>query len=165
MFSFNNVKWHTSYGNSHYEKFSDGRVVCIDDEIPFEIPQGWEWTRLGNIGSWGSGATPSKGHPDYYSNGTIPWLTTGELNDGVVYDTRTKVSQKALDNCSLRVCHIGDILIAMYGATIGKVAIAGCELTTNQACCACTPFYGYNKYLFYYLMANKVVTNVPLRDV
>ena len=134
-------------------------MVCIDDEIPFEVPAGWEWTRLGNIGSWGSGATPSKGHPEYYSNGTIPWLTTGELNDGVVYDTRTKVSQKALDNCSLRVCHIGDILIAMYGATIGKVAIAGCELTTNQACCACTPFYGYNKYLFYYLMANKVVFN------
>lgn len=145
--------------SSHYEKFADGRVVCIDDEIPFEVPAGWVWTRLGNIGSWGSGATPSKGHPEYYSNGTIPWLTTGELNDGVVYDTRTKVSQKALDNCSLRVCHIGDILIAMYGATIGKVAIAGCELTTNQACCACTPFYEYNKYLFYYLMANKVVFN------
>lgn len=47
--SFNNVKWHASEGNSHYEKFADGRVVCIDDEIPFEIPAGWEWARLGVI--------------------------------------------------------------------------------------------------------------------
>lgn len=129
---------------------------CIDDELPFTIPDGWEWCRLGSIGSWGSGATPAKGNTDYYFNGSIPWLTTGELNDAVVYDTRTKVTDKALAECSLRMCEVGDVLIAMYGATIGKVAIAGCQMTTNQACCACTPHYDYNKYLFYFLMANKL---------
>ena len=141
--------------NSYYEKFPDGRVVCIDEEIPFEIPKGWEWCRLGSIGSWGSGATPSKGHPEYYG-GQIPWLTTGELNESYIYDTRVKITEKALACCSLRKCTKGDLLIAMYGATIGKVAIAGCELTTNQACCACTPFYRDNKYLFYFLMSNKL---------
>ena len=142
--------------NSHYEKFlATGEVKCIDHEIPFEIPEGWEWCRLGAIGSWGSGATPSKGHPEFYG-GSIPWLTTGELNETYVFDTRVKVTEKALACCSLRKCATGDVLIAMYGATIGKVAIAGCELTTNQACCACTPYYNYNKYLFYFLMSNKL---------
>lgn len=144
------------FHSSHYEKFlATGEVKCIDDEIPFEIPEGWEWCRLGAIGSWGSGATPSKGHPEFYG-GSIPWLTTGELNETYVFDTRVKVTEKALACCSLRKCATGDVLIAMYGATIGKVAIAGCELTTNQACCACTPYYNYNKYLFYFLMSNKL---------
>ena len=126
-----------------------------EDEKPFEIPESWEWCRLGWIGEWGAGATPAKGNPEYYSNGTIPWLRTGELNNGYVYDSEIKVTSKALEKCSLRMCKVGDVLIAMYGATIGKVAIAGIELTTNQACCACTPLFLYNKYLLYYLMASK----------
>lgn len=126
-----------------------------EDEIPFEIPEGWRWCRLGEIGSWGSGATPAKGKPEYYTNGNIPWLRTGELNNDYVYDSEIKVTQAALDECSLRMCRKGDVLIAMYGATIGKVAIAGIELTTNQACCACTPLFIYNKYLMWYLMASK----------
>lgn len=126
-----------------------------DDEIPFEIPEGWRWCRLGEIGSWGTGATPAKGKPEYYTNGDIPWLRTGELNNGYVYDSEIKVTQAALDNCSLRMCKKGDVLIAMYGATIGKVAIAGIELTTNQACCACTPVLVFNEYLMWYLMASK----------
>lgn len=126
-----------------------------EDEIPFEIPDSWEWCRLGWIGDWGAGATPAKGNPEYYDNGTIPWLRTGELNNAFVYDSEIKVTPKALEKCSLRMCNVGDVLIAMYGATIGKVAIAGIELTTNQACCACTPYEIYNKYLLYYLMASK----------
>jgi type I restriction enzyme S subunit len=126
-----------------------------EDEIPFEIPESWEWCKLGWIGTWGAGATPAKGNPEFYDNGTIPWLRTGELNNGYVYDSEIKVTEKALEKCSLRMCQKGDVLIAMYGATIGKVAIAGIELTTNQACCACTPYLIYNKYLLYYLLANK----------
>ena len=126
-----------------------------EDEIPFDIPDSWEWVRLGWIGDWGAGATPAKGNADYYNNGTIPWLRTGELNNGFVYDSEIKVTPKALEKCSLRMCEVGDVLIAMYGATIGKVAIAGIRLTTNQACCACTPFGVYNKYLLYFLMASK----------
>ena len=134
---------------------ADGDVKCIDDEIPFEIPEGWEWARMGNIGDWGSGSTPQRGNSSYYG-GSIPWLKTGELNDGVVYDTAEKITDKALKECSLRLNKIGDVLIAMYGATIGKVAIAGIDLTTNQACCGCTPIIVYNEYLFYFLMASKV---------
>ena len=140
--------------NSYYEKFADGKVVCIDDEIPFEIPQGWEWCRMRSIGDWGAGATPAKGNSSYYG-GNILWLRTGELNNGIVSDTEIKITKKALQECSLRLNKIGDILIAMYGATIGKVAIAGKEMTTNQACCACTPIGIFNYFLFYFLMGSQ----------
>ena len=142
--------------NSYYEKIlATGEVKCIDEEIPFEIPVGWEWCRMGSIGDWGAGATPAKGNPDYYG-GSILWLRTGELNNGIVYDSEIKVTKKALQECSLRMNRIGDVLIAMYGATIGKVAIVGKELTTNQACCACTPFGIYNYFLFFFLMGSQI---------
>ncbi len=126
-----------------------------DDDKFFTIPTTWEWCKLGWIGEWGAGATPAKGTPEFYTNGTIPWLRTGELNNGIVTNSEIKVTPYALQKCSLRECKVGDVLIAMYGATIGKVAIAGIDLTTNQACCACTPYQVYNKYLLYYLMASK----------
>ena len=139
--------------NRYYEK-KGKEIICIDEEIPFEIPESWEWCRMGTIGIWGAGSTPAKGNPNYYG-GNILWLRTGELNNSVVYDTEIKITQKALENCSLRMNKIGDVMIAMYGATIGKVAIAGAEMTTNQACCACTPIGIFNGYLFYFLMASQ----------
>lgn len=138
-----------------YEQIGNTDPKDISDEIPFDIPTSWVWTRMGNIGSWGAGATPAKGNPAFYKDGIIPWLVTGELNNSIVTETKTKVSKIALEKCSLRLCKPGDVLIAMYGATIGKLAIAGIELTTNQACCACSLYYDYNKYLFYFLMASK----------
>lgn len=142
--------------SSYYEKIlATGEVKCIDEEIPFDIPQGWKWCRMGSIGDWGAGATPAKGNPDYYG-GSILWLRTGELNNGIVYDSEIKVTKKALQECSLRMNRIGDVLIAMYGATIGKVAIVGNELTTNQACCACTPFGIYYYFLFFFLMGSQI---------
>ena len=139
--------------NRYYEK-KGKEIICIDEEIPFEIPESWEWYRMGTIGIWGAGSTPAKGNPNYYG-GNILWLRTGELNNSVVYDTEIKITQKALEDCSLRMNKIGDVMIAMYGATIGKVAIAGAEMTTNQACCACTPIGIFNWYLFYFLMASQ----------
>lgn len=139
--------------NKYYEQIGK-TITDITDEIPFDIPNSWEWCRMGIIGAWGSGSTPPKGNPNYYG-GNILWLRTGELNNSVVYDTEIKVTEKALEDCSLRLNHVGDVLIAMYGATIGKVAIAGTEMTTNQACCACTPIGIFNWYLFYFLMGSK----------
>ena len=140
--------------NCYYEKVGTNEPVRLDN-LPFDIPDSWRWARLGNIGDWGAGATPAITNNQYYG-GNIPWLKTGELNNDTVYDSEEHITDDALKNCSLRYCHIGDVLIAMYGATIGKLAIAGVPLTTNQACCACTPYEGiYNLYLFYFLMEEK----------
>ena len=139
--------------NRYYEKIGK-KCVDITEEIPFEIPNSWTWTRMGGIGDWGAGSTPQRTNQNYYG-GNILWLKTGELNNGIVYDTEEKITQKAFQDCSLRMNKIGDVLIAMYGATIGKLAIVGKELTTNQACCGCTPYIVFNWYLFYFLMASR----------
>ena len=140
--------------NCYYEKVGTNEPVRLDN-LPFDIPDSWCWARLGNIGDWGAGATPARTNSQYYG-GNIPWLKTGELNNDIVYGSEEHITDEALKECSLRYCRIGDVLIAMYGATIGKLAIAGVPLTTNQACCACTPYEGiYNFYLFYFLMEEK----------
>ena len=124
-----------------------------DDEKPFEIPDSWEWVRLSEIGSWGAGATPSRSHPEYYG-GNIPWLKTGDLNDGIVNETTETITEDGVENSSVKIHKAGNVLIAMYGATIGKLGIAGKSMTTNQACCGCDIFEGvYNWYVFYYLLA------------
>ena len=139
--------------NKYYEQIGK-KCLDITEQIPFEIPVNWAWARMGQIGDWGAGSTPQRGNANYY-NGNILWLKTGELNNGIIYDTEEKITQKAFQDCSLRMNKIGDVLIAMYGATIGKLAIVGEDLTTNQACCGCTPYLIYNWYLFYFLMASR----------
>ena len=128
---------------------------CIDDELPFEIPESWAWARLGNIGDWGSGATPSRTHPEYY-DGSIPWLKTGDLTDSYITDIPEGISQLALEKTSVRLNESGSVLMAMYGATIGKLGILTYSATTNQACCACKPVYGVETlFLFYFLMSQR----------
>lgn len=130
-------------------------LEITEDEIPFEIPSSWKWVRVGEIGSWSAGATPSRQHPEYYE-GNIPWLKTGDLNDGYIVDIPEFVGEIALEKTSLRLNPIGSVLMAMYGATIGKLGILEIEATTNQACCACIPYSCVvNKYLFYYLMSQR----------
>ncbi len=128
-----------------------------EDEIPFEIPDNWEWVRVGDIGSWGAGATPSRSNPKFYG-GDIPWLKTGDLNDGYIIEVPEFISEEALKKTSVRLNPTGSVLMAMYGATIGKLGILDIEATTNQACCACIPYsIIYNKYLFYFLMGQRRV--------
>lgn len=124
-----------------------------EDEIPFDIPESWKWVKVGNVGSWSSGATPSRTNPAYYG-GTIPWLKTGDLNDGFIKEIPEFITDLALEKTSVRLNPVGSVLMAMYGATIGKLGILDISATTNQACCACIPYEGmHNKYLFYYLMS------------
>lgn len=126
-----------------------------ENDAPFEVPEGWVWSTLGEIGIWQSGATPSRMHKDYYG-GNIPWLKTGDLNDGYIYDIPENITEKALEETSVKLNPSGSVLIAMYGATIGKVGILTFPATTNQACCACIKYDGVEQlYLFYYLLSHK----------
>ena len=127
-----------------------------EDEVPFEVPQAWAWCRLADVGDWGAGATPRRGATDYYG-GPHLWFKSGELPDGPLGGpSEETVTDRALADCSLRRNAAGDVLIAMYGATIGKLALLMEPATTNQAVCACTTLPGvWNRYLFVFLRASR----------
>ena len=127
------------------------------EKQPYEVPENWVWVRLESVASWGSGGTPSRKHEEYY-NGDILWIKTGELNNGWIYDTEEKITDEGLKKSSAKLFPPYSVLIAMYGATIGKVAILGVPATTNQACaCAvCNQSLLY-MYLFYYCISQKNV--------
>ena len=89
--------------------------------------------RISELCKIGSGGTPARRHKEYY-NGTIPWIKTGELHDEILYDTEEKITQQGLENSSAKLYPQGSLVVAMYGATIGKTAKLGVDATTNQAC-------------------------------
>ena len=125
------------------------------ENVPFEIPGNWVWTTLGNIGIWQSGGTPSRSNKSYYG-GNIPWLKTGDLNDGLITNIPESITEEAVANSSAKINPTGSILMAMYGATIGKLGILTFPATTNQACCACIEYYAITQYyLFYFLLSHR----------
>ena len=128
--------------NSYYEKFlATGEVKCIDDEIPFEIPQGWEWERVGNIFETTSGSTPLSRNPDYYKNGNINWVRTTDLNNGILNKTEIQITSKAIIDYNLSILPQTSVCVAMYGGagTIGKHCILHFDTTINQSVCAIQP--------------------------
>ena len=138
----------------------DGVVEQIGEapaEVPFDIPDSWKWLTLEAIGFWKAGATPLRSVKEYYENGTIPWLKTGDLTDGIISTVEEQITQDALDSCTAHINPKGSVLIAMYGATIGKLGVLDIDCATNQACCACQVNSSliYNWYLFYYLMSQR----------
>ena len=136
----------------------NAEITCDNghyQNLPFEVPQNWSWTTLGKIGKWQSGSTPSRLNRDYY-NGNIPWLKTGDLNDGYITHIPEYITEKALNETSVKLNPSGSVLIAMYGATIGKIGILTYPATTNQACCACETFNGIDKeFLFFFLLSHR----------
>lgn len=130
-------------------------ALVSKEEQPYKIPNNWCWTRLENIAEWGSGGTPSRKRKEYY-NGNIPWIKTGELNNGYIFNSEEKITELGLKNSSAKLYPINTVIIAMYGATIGKVGILSIEATTNQACaCAIVNKNILFKYVFHYLIYQK----------
>ena len=128
--------------SSYYEKMlATGEVKCIDEEIPFEVPQGWEWERIGNLFETTSGSTPLSRNPDYYQNGSINWVRTTDLNNGVLCKTEIQITEKACSDYNLTILPQNSVCIAMYGGagTIGKHSILQFDTTINQSVCAIKP--------------------------
>ena len=131
------------------------QALVVPGYEPYKIPDNWCWTTLEYAAKWGSGGTPSRKISDYYL-GDIPWIKTGELDNDFVYETEEHISEEAIRNSSAKLYPVNTVMIAMYGATIGKVGIMGVKATTNQACanavCGKNIYY---KYLFYYAISQK----------
>lgn len=132
-----------------YTHYKDSGIDWIG-----QIPEHWEVKKITHLFSKvGSGTTPTAGLAQYYENGSINFLQTGDLNDNLITNTSKKITENALKDCSsLKIYPKGSLVIAMYGATIGKLGILDIETTTNQACCV----LGDNKsnveikYIFYW---------------
>jgi restriction endonuclease S subunit len=114
-------------------QIKDSRVSWIGD-----IPDNWTMRKISRSFSLiGSGTTPSVADSSFHEEGTIPWVNTGDLNDDIVTEPEKRLTEQAVQSHStLRLYPPGTLLVAMYGATIGKIGILGIEACTNQACCA-----------------------------
>ncbi len=138
-----------------YKAYSEYKYSGV--EWVGDIPSDWSMWKLSHaFNEIGSGTTPPTSNEELFK-GNVPWITTGELREKVITDTKKKLSEDTLKAFpTLRKYPVGSIAIAMYGATIGRLGIFGVEATTNQACCVMTASKQLeNKYLFYWLWAFK----------
>ena len=116
----------------------------------------WATDKLGSLClKVSSGGTPLRSVPEYYENGTIPWMKTGEVKKSVIYDTEEKITEAGLENSSAKLVPANSVIVAMYGDgdTAGNVAINKVPLTTNQACCNFTldPDKAHYRFIYFYL--------------
>ena len=132
------------------------QIGAAPEKVPFTIPESWKWTTLNAIGKWKAGGTPSRSIPEYYG-GEIPWLKTGDLTDGLITTVEEYITRAGVENSSAHINPAGAVLIAMYGATIGKLGVLAMPCATNQACCACAVNEELvdKSYLFYYLLSQR----------
>ena len=126
-----------------------------DAEFEYGIPKGWERIKISKAYDTSSGGTPSRSHDEYFSNGTIPWIKTGELQDCVLIDTEEHITHEAVRKSSAKVMPSNSVLMAMYGVNIGMLGYTSIEATCNQACCVFRDKLvdSSKHYLFYYLKA------------
>ena len=142
--------------NSYYER-ADGIERCIDDEIPFEIPDNWEWVRIKHVGRITTGNTPSRIHPEYFG-ADIPFVSPGDIHDGKI-----DIPSQGLSFEGMKVGRIipqGSILQVCIGGSIGKAAICDFDISFNQQINAIEPIICNSKYLFYAISAPYFISRV-----
>ena len=128
------------------------QIKLINTEIG-KIPEHWNVTKLSDLCETYSGGTPNRGNKSYWENGIIPWAKSGELEDNEIISTEEKITKEGLENSSAKYVDEGTLLMAMYGATAGKVGLAKSKFTINQAICAMVPNKKFfSKFYFYYLI-------------
>jgi len=125
-------------------------IVVLKDSNNPDIQ--WALLRLGDVFETTSGGTPRRNNPNYYT-GNIPWVKSGELKYNTILTTEERITINAIENSSAKLFPKGTLLVALYGATVGKLAFLGIEAATNQAVCGIfeEPYYSLN-FLYYYLM-------------
>ncbi len=127
-----------------------------EDEIPFDIPENWKWLRIGEITEALAGATPSTSVIEYWNNGVIPWLQSGCCQDCFVEEADKYISQSGFDSCSTKMMPPRTIMIALTGATAGKVGFLNIQACGNQSIVGILPCNAiFPLYLFYFMMASR----------
>ena len=117
--------------NSHYEKRSS-EEVCIDDEIPFEIPESWAWARLSSFGVFSSGKTPSMSNPQFW-NGNVPWVTSKDMKRPVITDSEMHISELAA--ATMQLYSAGTLLLVARSGILKRLlplCKLGIDSTINQ---------------------------------
>jgi type I restriction enzyme S subunit len=116
----------------------------------------WPVVKFGSLFKVTSGGTPSRSVDEYYEDGQIPWVKTGDLHNKYVEQASEYITEAGLKSSSTRLYPAGTVLVAMYGATIGACSILAIEACTNQACAAFTPNPQVDvNYLYYFLKHSK----------
>ena len=116
--------------NRHYEKFADGRVKDIEDEIPFAVPEGWAWCRLGEICEFKGGGTPDKLDLSYWG-GNLNWASVKDIKGKFLYSTEDKITELGLKNSAANLAKIDDIIL-ITRILPGKAIITKIETAINQ---------------------------------
>lgn len=141
---------------SFYEQVGKKEPVCIDDEIPFEIPDSWEWVRFGSLVEFPLGKTPPRKESEYWTNANYNWVSIADMEDGKhIKTTKEYVNDVAKENIfKNRISPKGTLLMS-FKLTVGKVSILDIDAFHNEAIISIYPYYDVNNitrnYLFYTL--------------
>ena len=141
-----------------YEKVGKKDPVCIADEVPFEIPESWEWVRFKDLVSYTMGKTPPRKEPEYWSSAEFPWVSIADLvSDGTVIATKEKVNSFAAEHIFKgRISKAGTLLMS-FKLTVGKISILGMDAFHNEAIISICPYIDPERITTLYLF-----TTLPL---
>ena len=130
----------------------------IDDAVSESLPDGWYQSELGKVAKWGSGGTPKSRTPAFY-DGEIPWAVIGDLTETWVSETAQSITEAGLEKSSAKIIEPGTVMLAMYGASIGRTGIAAVKMATNQAIAFAVPVEGVmdKQFLLKYLQSQKEI--------
>jgi type I restriction enzyme M protein len=134
------------------DRYVEGKVAQTEFEL----------VKIGDVFKTSSGGTPLRTKSEYYNNGTIPWLKSGEVAQGYINHAEEYISQEGMKNSSAKLFPVNSVLVAMYGATAGQVGILKFECTTNQAVCAIYPNERVIPEYLYYVLKQQTQNFVAL---
>ena len=115
----------------------------------------WDIVKVGDICETTSGGTPLKSREDFYYPQEIPWINSGEVRNGEIYQANKYISRIGLEKSSAKIVPANSVLVAMYGATAGQVGLLKIEASTNQAICSILPNERFNPKFLYYVLSSK----------
>ena len=118
---------------------SSGGAMVWNEKLNREIPKGWKASKIMDVAQTYSGGTPTSTNKEYYDGGDIPWINSGELNYPIITSTSNHITEKGLNNSSAKLYPPYTVLVALYGATAGKVSLLSFEACSNQAVCGVIP--------------------------